>query len=345
MNAAAIPEFRTDVLTGLQVLVAPVRSSRPSAVHPEPSLTGSDDPFAEGKEHETPRERFAIRDSLSPPNGTGWQLRIVPNRYPAVVSPETDQMTSPSPGVDPFFLSQPACGEHDVVIECPDSRARLAEFSVGEVEQVFIAWQTRLQQLAQDGRYCNVSIFRNEGFSAGASLAHCHSQIIASQHATPLEAERSERASWHYQNTGREITFDLLQAEQRFEKRIVLESERFVVLCPFASRTSWHVRFVPKSVADRSFVNSDQNAVRELAEIVKRMLVVLEQALGGPFSFNLILPHPRLDEPPQFRWMLELMPRTGRSAGWEFLTGVDIVTVSPEQAATVLRQQNSQTLT
>lgn len=343
MNAAPIPEFRTDVLTGLQVLVAPVRSSRPSAVHPEPSLTGSDDPFAEGKEQETPGERFAFRDNQSPPNRPGWLLRVVPNRYPAVVAPQTDQTTLPFTADDPCFLSQPAYGEHDVVIECPDSRARLAEFSTEETARVFFAWQARMQQLAQDGRYSNVSIFRNEGFSGGASLAHCHSQIIASQHATPLETERTERAARYSETTGGEITLDLLFAEQRAGKRVVVESERFVVLCPFASRTSWHLRFVPKPCADRSFLNADRCTLRELAELVKQMLTILEQTLGDAFSFNLILPHPRLDRPPQFRWMLELIPRTGRSAGWEFLTGVDIVTVAPEQAATVLRQQFSQT--
>ena len=228
------------------------------------------------------------------------------------------------------------------MIECPDSRARLTEFSTVEIAQIFSAWQARLRQLAQVGEYCHVSIFRNEGFSAGASLSHCHSQIIASQHSTPLDTERYKRAKRYYQSTGRELTLDLLQAELQSAKRIVLQSDRFVVLCPFASRTSWHLRFVPHATTDRSFLNADQAVTMELAELVKTMLKALEQALGGPFSFNLILPHPRLNQPEQFRWMLELMPRTGRSAGWEFLTGVDIVTVAPEQAATVLRQYISQ---
>lgn len=37
--------------------------------------------------------------------------------------------------------------------------------------------------------------------------------------------------------------------------------------------------------------------------------------------------------------MLDLLPRTGRTAGWEFLTAVDILTVSPEQAAAQMRAQ------
>ena len=336
------PEFRTDPLTGLKVLIAPARSSRPFAIHPEPSLNRNDDPFAEGCEAETPHERFAIRETNSPPDGRGWKLRVVPNRYPAMMaSQQIDETQGPLSGSD-FFPAQPACGEHDVVIECPDSRARLTEFSTVEIARIFSAWQARLRQLAQVGEYCHVSIFRNEGFSAGASLSHCHSQIIASQHSTPLDTERYKKAKRYYQSTGRELTLDLLQAELQSAKRIVLQSDRFVVLCPFASRTSWHLRFVPHATTDRSFLNADQAVTMELAELVKTMLKALEQALGGPFSFNLILPHPRLNQPEQFRWMLELMPRTGRSAGWEFLTGVDIVTVAPEQAATVLRQYISQ---
>ena len=67
------------------------------------------------------------------------------------------------------------------------------------------------------------------------------------------------------------------------------------------------------------------------------MIAAIELELGMPFSFNLTLPHPRLDEPPAFLWMLDLLPRTGRIAGWEYLSGIDIITVTPEHSAAVLR--------
>jgi len=84
---ASSPQFRTDVLTGQQVIVAPLRRHRPSAYLPDPPLSSLIDPFAEGHESETPDERFAIRADDSEPNGPGWMLRVVPNRYPTVRSP------------------------------------------------------------------------------------------------------------------------------------------------------------------------------------------------------------------------------------------------------------------
>jgi len=341
MNVSPTPEFRTDILTGLQVLVAPVRSSRPSAVHPEPTLTASEDPFAEGNEHETPDERFAVRDAGSSVNGPGWQLRIVPNRYPAVALPEEDWNSDSTATSSPFFPAQPAWGEHDVVVECPDSRSRMADLSMTEVQRIFSAWRTRMQQWAQSGELPYVSVFRNEGFSAGASLAHCHSQMIAYQQPSPLDLERQARAISHRQKSATEITLDLLNAERAAGTRMICETTHFAVCCPFASRTAWHVRFIPASPEPVPFSATADAQIEELATLVKSTLTHLEHIMGGPFSFNLTLPHPRLNQPMEFRWMLDLLPRTGRTAGWEFLTAVDILTVTPEHAAAQLRAQNN----
>ena len=70
---AAAPEWRFDPLTGRRVLISPARGERPIGVR----LTC---PFCEGHESETPPEVYALRDG-SAPNGPGWQVRVVPNRY------------------------------------------------------------------------------------------------------------------------------------------------------------------------------------------------------------------------------------------------------------------------
>jgi UDPglucose--hexose-1-phosphate uridylyltransferase len=349
MTRSIIPEYRTDVLTGQQVLVAPIRSSRPSAVQPDPTLVSADDPFVEGNETETPQERLAIRDQDSQPNGPGWKLRVVPNRYPGVI-PRTLELEKPESSLSgnvpresetrcprEVFPSEPAWGEHDVVIECPDSRSRLAELSTEEVQLVFVAWRTRIQQLKSTGRHSSVAVFRNEGFSAGASLAHCHSQIMATEQLTPLDSERHQRAAQYRQRTGRDLFDDLLNAELANGSRIIGETAEFTVLCPFAPRTSWHVRFIPRTNQHQSFSETTDAQLDELAGLLKQTLDGIEQELGTPFSFNLTLPHPRLDQPPEFSWMLDLLPRIGRSAGWEYLSSIEIVTVTPEHSAMRLR--------
>ena len=343
------PHIRTDVLTGQKVIVAPRRSQRPSSSLRDLSLDDSIDPFAEGNEHDTPNERFAIRTADSSANGPGWKLRIVPNRYPAVESEATfsEPKSTSSPSqfkqtaaadAVAFFPSRPAVGQHDVVIECPDKRSRMVELSVAEVHQTLIAWRTRMRQLMETPSICSVAIFRNEGFSAGASLAHCHSQIVATTEQTPLDAKRHELAIHHRSKTGRDLVQDLWQAEQQHQVRVITETPMFGVYCPFASRTSWHVRFQPTHSQPASIVDSSDAILLELATLLKDALKSLEQILEGPFAFNLTLSHSRIDQSSAFSWYLDLLPRTGRIAGWELLSSIDIVTTSPEMAATMMRE-------
>lgn len=339
MTSSSSPEYRTDVLTGLVSLMAPARSARPSARHPEPTIARADDPFAEGSEAETPNESFAVRVPGTAPNTPGWNLRVVPNRYPAVVPvPASKPDRNDSNSTSDLFPSAAAFGAHEVVIECPDSRSRLADLSHAEITQVLFAWRQRIRYLAESNKYQSLAVFRNEGFSAGASLAHCHSQIIAAQTLTPLDQQRHQREVEHRQRTGRELLMDLVEAERTDQQRIIAETSNFLVLCPFASRAPWHVRFIPLLAEPATFGEASDHFLSEMALLLKQTIQALEAALDGTFSFNLILPHPRLDQPPQFRWMLELLPRIGRHAGWEYLSNVEIVTVAPEYAAATLRE-------
>ena len=344
MNSPSAPEYRTDVLTGLVSLIAPARSSRPSARHPEPQISRTDDPFAEGSEAETPNESFAVRKLGTAPNSPGWNIRVVPNRYPAVVPVSASALDAKEsiPGSD-FFPTAAARGAHEVVIECPDSRSRLADLSHAEITQVLYAWRQRIQHLTESGEYQSVAVFRNEGFSAGASLAHCHSQIIATQTLTPLDQQRHQLAMDYRQRTGRELLMDLAEAERSAGHRVIIRTEDFIVMCPFASRAPWQVRFIPMLATPALFSEASDHCLSELARLLKQTINALEVALDGAFSFNLILPHPRLDQSPQYRWMLELLPRIGRHAGWEYLSNVEIVTVAPEYAAATLRGQMKQT--
>ena len=41
-------------------------------------------PFCPGQEYDTPNEVLADREPGSTPDRLGWQLRVVPNKFPAV---------------------------------------------------------------------------------------------------------------------------------------------------------------------------------------------------------------------------------------------------------------------
>ena len=77
-------EFRKDPITGIWRIVAEGRGTRPNeyaAPPPSPSAE-ADCPFCEGREALTPPEVAAVRLDRSAPNGPGWTVRAIPNRFP-----------------------------------------------------------------------------------------------------------------------------------------------------------------------------------------------------------------------------------------------------------------------
>src|SRR5688572_17337047 len=83
-----MPELRRDPLLNRWVIIAPERARRPqlyeALTYTQETVDAQDDPFAEGNEHFTTPEIYAIRPDGSAANGPGWTLRVVPNKYPAL---------------------------------------------------------------------------------------------------------------------------------------------------------------------------------------------------------------------------------------------------------------------
>ncbi len=342
------PEYRIDVLTGRQVIVAAARAVRP--VHVSESAfneSPDDDPFLEGHEHTTPQERVALRTTTSLADKPGWLLRIVPNLYPAVVPQDAPDDSTPVTSDSPhaqhhtaFAQSTTAHGIHDVVIECPDHRSRLAQLSVVEIARTFKAWQMRLKQIratAAETNIQSVSIFRNEGSQAGASLPHCHSQILATNFVGQQLTERLRRARQFKSESGKCLFQQWLQSEVAAKERIVRRDDRLAIVCPFASRVPWHTRFCPTPLQPARFEDIDESELLALAAAVSDVVQSLDQC-AGILPHNLTLSLPPLNAPDEFPWSLDLLPRSSRIAGFELLTDVDINTVAPEAAAAAIRQ-------
>lgn len=322
--------IRTDVLTGRQVIIATGRELRPIHVAAQPAASAnSEDPFLEGHEHATPSESLALRRRDSSANQTGWLLRVVPNRYPAVGLKAVD-----SQGSD-VFPQQAATGVHEVVIECPDFQTQLSQMSVASVSRVLLAWQKRVQQLG--GKFAVITIFRNEGFGAGASLPHCHSQIVAGDRPCSALKLRLAAEQQFYKLNQASLFEWWLNAEIEQQSRIVNLSEDFATVCPFASRFPWQIRFCPRHDHSSAF---DKLGIEQLIQIAADLLSASKTLakLGPSMSFNLTLTIPPSDQPNAFPWMLDLMPRPNRFAGFEIMTDVDINTVSPESAARNYRE-------
>ena len=324
--------LRFDVLTGRQVIVASNRNERPGAILAEPALKNprDGDPFLRGDEVHTPWETLALRKKGSCANDPQWLVRVVPNLYPVVSS--RDVPLNPVP--DALLPEQTAVGIHEVVIETPDERRRLTELTAAETARVLLAWQYRMQQIEELRGVQTVSIFHNEGFSAGASLPHLHSQIVTVNTIPGQVRERLARSQAWREHHGSDLLQDFCDAEIRDGERVLYSSENLLVVCPFAGRSSWHVRIVPRYTEPQLFSRCSTETLCAIAGCLHSTAVALDRCLG-PVSLNVNLVHPP-NTAPEYGWFIDLVPRTTRMAGFELVTDLDVVTVRPESAAVQL---------
>jgi UDPglucose--hexose-1-phosphate uridylyltransferase len=195
-------------------------------------------PFCEGREGRTPPETFALAAGEREPDTPGWQVRVVPNKYPAFE-------------------------RHEVVIHTPRHARSIAELDDEELDRVAAAWRARDSD-AVHRRFRYTQAVINEGRDAGASLAHSHSQLVPFRDPPPLvEAERWE-------------TLEQLIAEELAEgERVVLERDGIVAFCPASARSAYELLVAPIRVEEEAFVsNSLAPALSLLAEGIRRLAAV-----------------------------------------------------------------------
>ena len=177
-------ELRKDPVTGRWVIISTTRGKRPASFMTEdrPKTKTATCPMCYGNEHMTPPEIFAIRpEDHKEPNSSGWQVRVIPNKFPALGIDE--ELKKQGIGMYDIMTD---FGAHEVVVESPDHTRNTRDLTVEEISNVITVYQDRIQDLYRDIRFRFVLVFKNEGEEAGASLEHSHSQLIA----TPVTPRR-----------------------------------------------------------------------------------------------------------------------------------------------------------
>jgi len=289
-------------------------------------------PFCYGNEDKTPPEIFAMRQGPGKPNTPGWQIRVVPNKFPALVI-EGD--LNPT-GVGLFDMMN-GVGAHEVIIDNPSHERSIADFSSDETGRMIRAYLERTLDLKKDTRFDYVLIFKNHGRRAGASLEHTHSQLIALPCVPIRVKEELAGAQRHFGYKERCLFCDILRQEQEFEKRVVLENEHFLSFAPFVPRFPFEIWILPKRHCCH-FFEMQESEEKSLSEILPNTLRRLKTLLNDP-PYNYIIHTSPLKEEEKnyYHWHLEIVPQLARVGGFEWGTGFFINSVPPEQAARHLR--------
>ena len=290
-------------------------------------------PFCPGHEKMTPPEVLSYRQNGSPPNTPGWEVRVVPNKFPAL---QVEGMLDREG--EGMFDRMNGIGAHEVIIETPDHDRGLAAMSEAEIERVLWAFRERMLDLKQDHRLRYILVFKNQGAEAGATLEHPHSQLIALPIVPDFVREEIEGARRHFDVKERCVFCDIIHQDLADGRRVIQENADIIALAPYAPRFAFETWLLPKRHGAR-FEEAAKHEYESLARLLKAVLQRLDRALETP-PYNLIVHTSPFSEnvPDLYHWHVEIMPKLTRVAGFEWGTGFYINPTGPEEAADVLRK-------
>ncbi len=233
-------------------------------------------PFCPGHESDTPPELAHL--------GEPWHVRVFPNKYPSVDGAE-------------------------VIVESPRHED---SFATAEHAEDVVRMYADRSRAHPDAAF--VSLFKNEGTRAGASIAHIHSQVVP----LPFLPPRIEREL---------AGFARGCALCGLREHVIRETDLFLWLSPSASAFAYQQWIVPKRhVHELSALEDDE--LRELASLL-RDAARSTRAIATAFNW-MFMSFPRAETA---HFYVDLVPRMAAIAGFELQTGTFVEIIDPSRAA------------
>jgi len=328
-----MPELRQNFFTKEWVIIATERAKRPEelathrVVQPIPEFVERC-PFCPGNENKTPPEVLRY-----PANGDPWAVRVIPNKFAALSSE-----VQPTRSLQHLRRRIEGFGSHEVIIDSPDHSRYMGLLSDAHVASILRVYKERYNSLSLDHRVNHITIFKNHGADAGASLAHPHSQLIATPVIPSQVRHRLFEALPHYDDAGESMFCHMVEREVEDQTRVVLKSERFVAMEVFASATPFATHIFPlRHMA--SFGDISEMEAVDLARVLRTLLAKIYVGLENPdLNFTVRSGPAEYAGARHFHWYVSVIPRLTRVAGFELGSGMFINTVLPEAAAEFLRK-------
>ncbi|GAC1412226.1 MAG: galactose-1-phosphate uridylyltransferase [Candidatus Doudnabacteria bacterium] len=326
-------QFRQNPISKHWVLIAPNRSKRPEQFVGAPVINDNTPevldtcPFCPGNESDNLElSRF--------PNNSNWQVRIIPNKFEALSH-------VPLSAKKEFYISRSGTGDHEVIITRKHNEP-IALQSISTVELSLHIFRQRYRDLAVQEHLAYVQIFHNHGRDAGASLIHPHYQII-SLPMVPSGVHDEMVGCYQYYQEHKECIYCAIMKEEKKElERVIFETEGFLVIAPYASRSPFETWILPKRHSGNFEEITDKEIV-QLAYVLKVTLGQLYVKLSDPALNFYIHTSPIREggniahDKRSYHWHLTIFPRIAIWAGFEYATGIPINPVTPEEAAKFLK--------
>jgi UDPglucose--hexose-1-phosphate uridylyltransferase len=329
-----VSELRQDLVSGDWVVIATGRGKRPDDFkNKEKELDAATDPseclFCNPEKSGQEEDVLIYKTSSD-----DWTLRVFPNKYPAFARPD-GKINHQEQG--PYFWMD-GVGYHEVVV-FRDHDKQIGQMEELMVAEILDAYQTRYLDLMNKKSVRYIEIFHNHGKSAGASISHPHSQLVAIPVISPYVNLELVGAEQYFSSNKKCVYCAMIQWETEHQQRIVFENDSFIAFCPFASRAAFEIWVLPKNHQPYFERSSDEDKI-SAAQALREALGAIMEKLGSP-AYNFYLHTSPCDgkDYEHYHWHIEILPKTSVWAGFELSTGIEVSTIKPEDAAKYLREQ------
>lgn len=304
-SAASVPksQIRRHYYLDSYVIIAPKRGLRPD-------LFGNDlQPHKVASDH-CPFDNNTEPSLWQTPRGTHWEVKVIANGFPA--------LSQDNPA---------AFGVQEVVINTPRHDHEFSDLSIEHIQEILAAYKDRIAQLSKLAGIRYVLVFKNDGPTAGASVAHAHCQIFALP-MIPPKIERESDALNHYWDTHNKCAIcDVMQWELQQKVRIISADKHMIAIAPHASSHALEAWIIPRRHV-RKLADLNATELYSLAMNLKKLTARLDSAM---ISFNFFLQESLTTQDHHF--VIKIEPRTTKYAGAELSTGIEINPVPPEYAS------------
>jgi UDPglucose--hexose-1-phosphate uridylyltransferase len=302
--------------------------------------------YASHRQHRTflpPQEWNPLavtRDPASPtevPAGP-WQVAVFENLFPTL-SP-----IAPDPP-ESIVDTRPGRGACEVVVFTQDPDASLGRLPLDHVALIVDVWADRTRELGarEDVEY--VFPFENRGVEVGVTLHHPHGQIYAYPFVPPVAARELAEQQRHYEQTGRGLLKDLLDAELRDDaRRVVYQGDAAIAVVPVCARHPYEVWVAPRRAVP-SLPELTPEERTDFARAIKTVLLKYDAMWQRPFPYIMVLhqaptdgrPHPEAHVHVEFYPAYRMPGRLKYQAGSESGAGVFTADTLPEETARALQ--------
>ncbi len=264
-------ELRWNPLLGTWTIVAANRQNRPNM--PEDYC-----PFCPGEGKKVPG---------------GYEVCMFPNDFPAL-----------SDGVEgsweisgeSLYKTAVAKGDCEVILYSPDHNRQLYELSDDHMKKLVALWAERFTFYRNQPLVKYIYEFENRGREVGVTMPHPHGQLYAFPFVPAKIETELVNSKKYFEQTGQNIFQDMIKEELEDSRRIIFETESFIIFLPHFTDFPYGV-FIVSKLPVLWIDELDENQKKELGIVMKSVNGMFDQLFGSIFPYMMCMHQGAVNDP------------------------------------------------